>query len=76
MSTESHLALTGLTCPACVRRVDQKLRALAGVTDVRIDLASGQAVVLHETEAPSVADLVRAVERAGYGASPTNGATS
>lgn len=77
MSQEIHLVLSGLTCPACVRRVDQKLRAVAGVTDVQIDLAAGKALVTRQAAAgaspeaaPLVADLIAAVERAGYSASP------
>jgi len=73
---ESHLAITGMTCPACVRRVDKGLRAVPGVDDVRIDLASGRAVVAHAGGDVVPADLVAAVERAGYGATPAVGGAS
>lgn len=75
MAQEIHLALTGLTCGACVRRVDQKLRAVQGVDDVRIDLATGHAVITHQRATLAVADLVAAVERAGYGATEGKGPT-
>jgi len=73
MPSETHLLLTGLTCGACVRRVDQKLRAVPGVVDVRIDLASGRATITRVDEArvdPATAEaaLIASVERAGYGA--------
>ena len=70
MTKEIQLVLTGLTCGACVRRVDQKLRAVPGVTDVRVDLATGQATITREAGGEDTADLIAAVERAGYGASP------
>lgn len=77
MSKEIHLVLTGLTCPACVRRVDQKLRAVPGVTAVQIDLPSGRATVTRQApddESRATAELIAAVERAGYGAQPDAGA--
>ena len=75
-SQESHLAITGMTCGACLRRVDRGLRAVPGVEDVRIDLASGRAVIAHPGGDVVPADLVAAVERAGYGATPAVGGAS
>ncbi|MGW1892231.1 heavy metal translocating P-type ATPase [Streptomyces sp. NPDC002004] len=54
----------GMTCAACVRRVEKKLAKLEGVT-ATVNLATGLARVSHPAGvAPQ--DLVTAVEQAGY----------
>jgi Cu+-exporting ATPase len=58
------LLLTGLTCASCVARVERALRAVPGVTDARVNLASETAQVDGES---TPASLTAAVERAGYG---------
>ncbi|GAA2083533.1 heavy metal translocating P-type ATPase [Streptomyces albiaxialis] len=58
------LDVGGMTCAACVRRVERKLGALEGVT-ASVNLATGRADVRHPA-ALGPAALVAAVERAGY----------
>ncbi len=61
----SDVFVTGMTCGACVRRVQRALEATQGVRHVTIDLPSGRASIEHEDEA-TTDDLVRAVEKSGY----------
>jgi len=63
MSSQS-LSLTGMSCASCVARVERALRAVPGVTDARVNLASETAQV--DGEVP-LAPLAAAVEHAGYG---------
>ncbi|QES44771.1 cadmium-translocating P-type ATPase [Streptomyces venezuelae] len=60
----TDLTVGGMTCAACVRRVEKRLGRLDGVT-ATVNLATGRARVSHP---PSVtpADLVTTVEQAGY----------
>ncbi|HEY4183109.1 MAG TPA: heavy metal-associated domain-containing protein [Kofleriaceae bacterium] len=58
------LAVSGMTCNGCVRHVDKALREIAGVTGVTVSLP-GTAEVDH-AEAAQVAQLLQAVEAAGY----------
>ncbi|MER7775448.1 heavy metal translocating P-type ATPase [Streptomyces sp. NPDC096191] len=60
----TDIAVGGMTCAACVRRVERKLAGLEGVT-ATVNLATGRARVHHP---PDVLPehLVGAVERAGY----------
>ncbi|MFE0508807.1 heavy metal translocating P-type ATPase [Streptomyces sp. NPDC058964] len=59
----TDLTVGGMTCAACVRRVEKKLGRLDGVT-ATVDLATGRARVSHPADtAPE--ELVAAVESAG-----------
>ncbi|MFJ6064783.1 heavy metal translocating P-type ATPase [Streptomyces tendae] len=60
----TDITVGGMTCAACVRRVEKKLAKLDGVT-ATVNLATGLARVSHPADvAPG--DLVTAVEQAGY----------
>lgn len=61
------LRVSGMTCNGCRKHVDAALRGVPGVTAVEVDLAGGQAKVVHD-EVPTIS-LVAAVENAGYQAS-------
>ncbi|MFG2099406.1 heavy-metal-associated domain-containing protein [Micromonospora echinaurantiaca] len=55
----------GMTCGHCVSSVSAEVGAVPGVTDVQVDLASGQVTVT--SEQPLDTDTVRAaVDEAGY----------
>ncbi|MCI4063943.1 cation transporter [Micromonospora sp. R77] len=55
----------GMTCGHCVNSVSTELGALPGVSDVQVELASGQVTVT--SESPLDTDTVRAaVDEAGY----------
>ncbi|MFD8703002.1 heavy metal translocating P-type ATPase [Kitasatospora sp. NPDC059648] len=60
----TDLAVGGMTCAACVGRVEKRLGRIDGVT-AGVNLATGRARVLHPAGV-SVEELVTAVERAGY----------
>ena len=64
MSTSS-VTVTGMTCDHCVSSVTEEISAIAGVTAVNVDLATGTVVIDSTTELDprAVAD---AVEEAGY----------
>ncbi|MFE4517273.1 heavy metal translocating P-type ATPase [Kitasatospora sp. NPDC056783] len=64
----TDLAVGGMTCAACVGRVEKRLSRIEGVT-AGVNLATGRARVLHPAEV-AVTELVAAVERAGYTADP------
>lgn len=61
----STFAVVGMTCGHCVAAVTEEVGAIAGVTDVRVDLASGALEVT--SDAPLARQAVaEAVEEAGY----------
>jgi cation-transporting P-type ATPase A/B/Cu+-exporting ATPase len=63
-----ELAIGGMTCAACVGRVERKLGKLGGVL-ATVNLVTERATVTHPADMP-VAALVDAVEKAGYTARP------
>ncbi|MFD8216719.1 heavy metal translocating P-type ATPase [Streptomyces sp. NPDC059697] len=60
----TDLTVDGMTCAACVTRVEKKLGKLDGVT-ASVNLATGRARVSHPTEV-GVGQLVATIEKAGY----------
>ena len=63
---ELRLDLEGMTCASCAALIEKRLNRLDGV-EATVNLATEQATVRRDP-AVSVADLVAAVESAGYGA--------
>jgi copper chaperone len=64
MPTETY-TVTGMTCDHCSRSVGAEASAIAGVTAVDVDLATGKVTV--SSEQPISTDKIReAVEEAGY----------
>ncbi|MDQ6858845.1 MAG: heavy metal translocating P-type ATPase, partial [Chloroflexota bacterium] len=63
------LAITGMTCASCVVSVESALRSVSGVASADVNLATERATVRLDP-AIDIGGLVRAVERAGYGALP------
>ena len=60
------LDIDGMTCASCVGRVDLALAALAGVTDVNVNLAAETATVTYLEGMLSPADLIAAIAAIGY----------
>jgi Cu+-exporting ATPase len=67
--TELTLDIDGMTCASCVRRVEKALGKVEGVASASVNLATEQATVRFDPDSVTDADLVAAVERAGYSAS-------
>jgi len=64
---EVELGVTGMTCAACVNRVERALKKLEGVLEASINLATERAWVKYLPASTSVAQFKRAIREAGYG---------
>lgn len=62
--------ISGMTCGACAARVEKTLNRSDGVAAAGVNLATHRATVTFDPAATSPEALARAVEKAGYGASP------
>ena len=69
------LAVSGMTCAACVRRVERALLKVPGVETAGVNLATERAQVTLGGQA-TIDDLLTAVEQAGYHAEPVVAATA
>ncbi|TWG88099.1 Cu+-exporting ATPase [Cupriavidus gilardii J11] len=66
---EIELSVHDMTCASCVTRVEKALRAVPGVVDAQVNLATERAHVA-TLGAPDADALIAAVSRAGYAAQP------
>ncbi|MBT2747482.1 MULTISPECIES: heavy metal translocating P-type ATPase [unclassified Lysobacter] len=67
VSEEVALRLQGMNCGSCVGRIEKALKAVPGVLEASVNLATEQARVRVVTGTPASA-LIDAVEHAGYAA--------
>ncbi|MDP9282354.1 MAG: heavy metal translocating P-type ATPase [Chloroflexota bacterium] len=67
------LAITGMTCASCVANVESALRGVSGVKSADVNLATERASVQLDPTRADFPALLRAVERAGYGALALSG---
>jgi copper ion binding protein len=65
MFTAQTYRVSGMTCGHCVAAVEQEVGRIADVSDVVVDLASGQ-VTVTSSRPLTTDELVAAVDEAGY----------
>ncbi len=63
----AELPITGMTCANCANTVGRVLRKVPGVLDANVNLATEKASVSYIPGTATRADLIAAVEKAGYG---------
>jgi Cu+-exporting ATPase len=68
------LPITGMTCASCVRNVERAINKASGVLSVSVNLATEKASVTYLPGSVRRSDLVKAVEKAGYGVLETSSA--
>lgn len=66
-SRELTVRVTGMTCAACLRRVEKAISSVDGVESAVVNLATNTARVTIEPSSQPTAPIVRAVRDAGYG---------
>jgi copper chaperone len=62
----ADIRIQGMTCDGCVKSVTRTLQAVAGVQRVEVSLDEEKARVTYDPKKAGLAELKRAVERAGY----------
>jgi Cu2+-exporting ATPase len=60
------LAVEGMHCGGCMRKVEAALSVVPGVTSARANLSALRVTAMHRASAVSAADLVDALARAGF----------
>src|SRR5919112_446666 len=73
----ADLAVTGMTCAACARRIERRLSKTEGVADANVNFATSRATVHFDPARTGVRQLVEVVRSVGYGAAvPGDGGLS
>lgn len=67
---KEKFAVTGMSCSACSAHVEKSVSALQGVQQVTVNLLTNSMVVEYDESAVSEKDIIKAVKKGGYGASP------
>jgi heavy metal translocating P-type ATPase len=65
----TSFSIEGMSCASCVARIEKAIRAVPGVSDVAVNLATNRADVTF-SGAPDADAIAAAVRKAGYGARP------
>jgi copper chaperone len=65
MSVTTEYLVSGMHCQHCVTAVTEEVSAIPGVTDVRVDLETGELVVTSDTDL-FFSDIEAAIDEAGY----------
>jgi Cu+-exporting ATPase len=63
---EISLPVAGMTCAACVRKVEKALKGVPGVEDCAVNLSAGKAGVTYDPEICEVPELAERVREIGY----------
>ena len=63
---EITLPVAGMTCAACVRKVEKALSGLPGVQEANVNLPAGKAAVTYDPSVASPSDMERVVTDIGY----------
>src|SRR5256885_3983857 len=64
------LALEGMTCASCARRIEKGLKKVPGVKDASVNLATEQGTVTYDPAQTTVQQMVQKVDAVGYKATP------
>ncbi|MDO5500992.1 MAG: heavy-metal-associated domain-containing protein [Propionibacteriaceae bacterium] len=67
---KTTLRAEGFSCPSCVAKIEKQVGRIPGVESVTVHFASARIEVFHDPARVSADDLVAAVAKAGYKATP------
>ena len=65
---KSNLSIQGMHCASCAQTVSKALSKVDGVEDANVNIATERAYVTYNPHKVSKDELIKAIERAGYGA--------
>lgn len=73
MANKNKFDITGMSCAACVSRVEKAVNAVNGVTECAVNLLTNSMIV---SGTASTEKIIKAVTDAGYGAQPVKATNS
>ncbi|HYD31835.1 MAG TPA: cation-translocating P-type ATPase [Azospirillaceae bacterium] len=76
VSRQVALSVSGMTCAACVARIERVLSKRPGVIRASVNLTAERADITFDPDRIALPDLVEAIEGTGFGAVPLEGAAA
>ncbi len=70
---KQRFQVTGMSCASCSAHVEKAVGGVSGVSQVAVSLLTNSMTVEYDESKANAAAIVKAVEDAGYGASPEGG---
>lgn len=70
---KAKFSITGMSCSACTARVEKAVAKLQGTEHVTVNLLTNSMQLAYDEEKLNPAEIIAAVEHAGYGAAPADG---
>ncbi len=70
-TTHTIFRAEGFSCPSCVSKIEKQVGRLKGVSAVKVHFASARIELDHDEAQASVEDIVAAIAKAGYQATPS-----
>ncbi|HLG14466.1 MAG TPA: heavy metal translocating P-type ATPase [Blastocatellia bacterium] len=64
------LPITGMSCAACARHIEENLSQSAGVRSAGVNFATARATVVYDPGVTSIKRLIEAVKQSGYDTAP------
>ena len=65
-----NLAVEGIGCANCIRKIENGLKQVRGITNVRLNFTDRRLAVGWDDHDLTAADVIKALERIGYQAHP------
>jgi len=63
---KTTILVGGMTCAACVRRVESALQSVDGAKEAAVNLATGKATITHDVSWEGVEALRKVISESGY----------
>lgn len=63
---EYRVKIIGVDCPTCVYSIERELRKIKGFTEIKVDIATGEAVIKCNSDECSISKIYDAIREAGY----------
>lgn len=68
---ETLLDVMGMSCPSCIRHINDALAELEGITSIDVRLRDGKVAILHDPATAPIDSMIEALREAGYESSPS-----
>lgn len=73
---KENIAITGITCSACISAIENTVKKLNGVKTISINIATNKATIEYDDTLISITNIKNSIKNLGYGINNLNSNTS